>query len=138
MIAVHSCSPRRLSIKLVACDCPTEGASNSERNITISKPRGIVSTARSNNIRLSDPSQGRRKVQRLADYGEPGRDADAHPQGGSAVGHERWNCLGESGTRVNSSFRVMLDGLRISEICKHTSPLYLATKPPLRLIRSAQ
>jgi len=54
MMAVASRSPSRLSVRLVTCDCPTHGALNSGRKVTMSSTRRVLmrSTVRPNASRL--------------------------------------------------------------------------------------
>ena len=54
MMAAASRSPSRLSVRLVTCDCPTHGALNSGRKVTISSTGRVLirSTIRPNASRL--------------------------------------------------------------------------------------
>jgi hypothetical protein len=42
-----------------------------------------------------------------------------HLQGCAGLRRERWDCLGDSETSINSSLRVVLVRLRIPEISEH-------------------
>src|SRR4051794_7880797 len=46
--------------------------------------------------------------------------------------------LDEGETGTHGARCIMLVGLRIAKLCEHPSPMYLATNPPLRSIRSVQ
>ena len=50
MMAAASRSPSRLSVRLVTCDRPTHGASNSGRKVTISSTGRVL-------IRSTDPTE---------------------------------------------------------------------------------
>ena len=59
IMAAASRSPSRLSVRLVTCDCPTHGALNSGRNVTISSTGRVLirSTVRPNTSRLVGSTQ---------------------------------------------------------------------------------
>jgi hypothetical protein len=77
---------------------------------------------------------------KVADHHESGRDPDPHLQGRADICGELRNGLNKRESGPHRALRIMLMRLimRVAEIGETPSPIYLATKPPLRSTSSVQ
>ena len=102
--------------------------------------------------RLGDPLQSCRKVwglpdnatflsfaraDQVADHNEPGRNTDPHLQGRADIRRELRNRLDQIEPGANCALGIVLMRLGVAEI-SGPSPMYFATKPPLRSTISVQ